>query len=158
MGENNSEPFFLKRVSFPHSLKVDQEGYVLTHLNDPESGNRSLPMVHEQEWESIARLMALYEAILDGSAFFLLLTIDPQKVENLSNKPPGFLRFGEYFGHVHKSAVTSVEQMTWKVGDQSAFKDALLQASKKKNFSFQKLKRMFVQPYSLGDYEHWIKD
>ena len=115
-------PSTLCRVTRNEYL-VDPEGYLLSHETrpKPEGGytqningfdQRSLPLVHPNEWEVIARMFAWHHYRNHGKTF-RLLTFDSAQINVREIRPHGTLDYGEYLGIVPQSAILSNVEYTW---------------------------------------------
>ena len=87
------------------SLKVIPEDMKFWFLEGSSHRYRMVPLVHPEEWETIARYF---------HSRFRLLTIDSTKVEALTLEEHPALVHGEYRGRVPLSAIISDVQYSWK--------------------------------------------
>ena len=121
-GSSMVVPTTLCRVTREEYL-VNPEGYLLSHetREKPEGGytqningfdQRSLPLVHPDEWEVIARMFAWHDYKDEGKTF-RLLTFDSSQIDVREIKPHGTLDYGEYLGIVPESAIMSNVEYTW---------------------------------------------
>ena len=115
-------PKTLCRVTYDGFL-IDPEGYLLSHGTRLKPGGgytqningfspRSLPLVHPDEWEVIARMFAWHRYRENGSTF-RLLTFDSSQIDIKEIRPHGTLDHGEYLGYVPQSAILSNVEYTW---------------------------------------------
>ena len=93
-----------------HETKLKQSGGYTQNINGFDQ--RSLPLIHPDEWEVIARMFAWHRYKDHGSAF-RLLTFDATRTNVVKIRPHGVLDHGEYFGIVHQHAIISDIKYTW---------------------------------------------
>lgn len=101
---------------------IDNESYLLSNHHSIEANeveaidNRILPLVHPDEWETIARVLAFPYNQQGGK--FALITINSACIEELSNQPHFLLPHGEYYGKVHSEYVSTVDNYEWELSEE----------------------------------------
>jgi hypothetical protein len=100
-------PEVLCRVTYPAYLKSDGE-YLYPHgFNEDSPNGLSVPLVHPNEWQTIAKFFN-WNRDNSPARGMRLVRIKAEQIEGLVCRSHDRLGHGEYFGRVPKKAILEV--------------------------------------------------